>query len=172
MKQDPNRKARKPRLICLSAYARRIGVTPQAITRLIGSGQIKVVQTKGRKKFIDSAQADEARRRSRLRFRINQQASQAFLAAYTRKLELQTEISALRLARARGDVLDRAASVERVEGLGRSIRRRLDTLPDHADELVDIFQARGKKAMAELWVKRVREARMDIEAILGTDRAG
>jgi hypothetical protein len=160
------KKVNTPKLLNIAQYAAHCGVTRQTIAGMIARGQIKVAQRKGRQKFLNVQDADRARAQTRLRFRLDPRVDETFLAVYAEKLKFQRELSAFRLARATGDVLDKAAALERFENIGRAIRKRLDDLTNHAEDLTDILRARGREAMREHWIKCAREAGADIEAML------
>jgi hypothetical protein len=135
-------------LITPAQFAVLIGVRRPSVFEAIQKGRVPIYDAAGQKvspanagryKFVKFEEARAAWTASRERIRIVDH--EAFAARRAAREAQQGELLRLRLARERGELIDRAAQIAVFENIGRTIMRAIQTLPGCAEELCGIARS-------------------------------
>jgi hypothetical protein len=123
------RKLVNPGFVTIAEFARKLGVSGQAVGQAVRSGRLVAYDSHGervppgyagRKWLEPSAAEDWHNRRQRY---DDSAASDDLLAARTRTAGLQGALLSLRLARERGDTIPRSEAFAAAGALGAAVRR-------------------------------------------------
>ena len=133
-------------MITRAKYARRVGISRSAVTRLVQRGQIPV---HGPKKLIDPAEADQARDAARVRFNITDDASDLESSGLAhRKAETETyraRLAKLAYERAVKRLLPKRSVELALAEASRVIVQQLNGLVAEAEIQAVLRWARGER---------------------------
>lgn len=153
-----------------STFAKLLGVSPGRVSQWLADGAISgdAIVGAGRSARIVVEIANEQLRERldqsrRLAFNESDQAKASapkedaltdpeFTSKRAEREGLQAELIRLRLARARGELIPRAAALQAAESAGRAIARSWQALPTWAEEIFSVCQTGGVPALAA-WMR-------------------
>ena len=167
-------------LMTPSAFAERVGVSRQAVSKAIKVGRVPAYDANGLqvdagyrgKKFVRFAEAASAFAMNLARVdegRLDavdealtgkqapdqsgpdaQKSDGSLTRAKRDREELNAELLRIRLGRERGDLVDKAAVDSAFEAVGREVNRAVMFLPSIAEELVSAVHRGGEQAVREV----------------------
>jgi len=145
----------KPGFITIAEFARKLGVSGQAVSQAVQRGRLVAYDSHGKRvppdyagrKWLDAAEAAEDwdNRRQRYDEKVR---SDDLLAARGRTAALHGELLSLRLGRERGDTIPRGEALAGVQSLGAATQRAFKGIPGWAEELVAAEQEGGLAAVS------------------------
>jgi hypothetical protein len=160
-----------------SAFAKHLGVSAARVSQWVSTGLIDgealVGTGRSARIVVEIANAQLRERLDQTRRLVFSESAQAkvdedhpkgdpladpeFVSKRTEREGLQAELIRLRLARARGELIPRAAALEAAESAGVAIARSWQALPNWAEELFSACQTGGVTALAVLLRAKANE---------------
>jgi phage terminase Nu1 subunit (DNA packaging protein) len=125
-------------LVSQAEFARRRGVSRQAVARMVAEGRIPL-HRRGRRKVIDPAEADAALEASR--YRVDYDDGDCNLArARMKRAGTEARRAELRLKQELGQVLETTDVMQAMQVASREMLQVINRLPDAAPELAALGQ--------------------------------
>lgn len=160
-----------------SAFAKHLGVSAARVSQWISTGLIDgealVGAGRSARIVVEIANAQLRERLDQTRRLVFSESAQVkadedhpkddpladpeFVSKRAEREDLQAELIRLRLARAKGELIPRAAALEAAESAGRAVARSWQMLPMWAEEIFGVCQTGGVPAVAALLRSKAKE---------------